>query len=168
MTDVQTMLQLYHHPRCVTIECERVQDDQIDTMISILMGTQSKELTLTVNEMSDENAQRFIDRLRSDESPFEIIRLQLGSMVMTVEPLDEELDLVQQFSTLMQSVRCDVAELSAVASSATSNWLQTGTTWLSSFARPFTACVVPPAADDLLGDQHQVDIEKKERLGKLA
>lgn len=171
MTDVQTMVQLYHHPRCVTIECERVQDDQIDTMIRILMGTQSKNLILTVNEMSDENAQRFIEQLQSEASPFELIKLQLGSMSMSIEPIDEE-DLVQQFSTLMQSVRSDVADLSAASSSVASSLLQQSRTWLSgfNFTNPITGCMAVPATDDLLGDEPPLtpEAQKKEKIGKLA
>ncbi len=169
MVDANMMIQLYHNPRNVTIECEKLDDKQADDLINILLRSNSLHLNLKVTDMDEDKARAFAFRLQSEHSPFETLKLQLGATTITVEPLEEEADLVQQFSTLMQSVRTDVAELSAATSGIASSLFQQGRTWLSSFSNPITACASAPVMDDLLDEQPPTpDLNKKERLGKLA
>lgn len=171
MVDANKMIQLYHDPRNVIIECERIDDKQTDELVNLLLRSSSKHLTLTVNDMSEDKAQALAVRLQSEHSPFETLKLQLGKTTMTVEPIEEEEDFVQQFSRLMSSVQSDVVDLSTITTNVASDLYQRGRTWVSSFSfsNPMTACMVVPATDDLLGDQPPTpDVNKKEKLGKLA
>ena len=151
----------FGYAKQVTIDCQSMTALQVEQLIAkVNQCNVTQDLTLKIANLHPDAAFLLTDALNANEKLTKLSLNINGEVSGFDRTIDHE--VVQMFSTLMQTAESEVIAASATATRFVSGLLGHGKAILNAFTAPIAACAGPAPHDDLLADIPPSDVSEKE------